>query len=119
MVSEGDDARSTDEAAENHERRHSPIRGLPPIQDAIISTLSAPWARIVTLISRSDWDEGALLMVFGLVIGVAGGLGVVGFYHLIDLAYGFFITWMGDKVGVTSHVAYRPFLTALGLWGAF
>ncbi len=99
--------------------RHSPIPGLPPIQDAIISRLSAPWARIVTLISRSDWDEGALLMVFGLIIGIAGGLGVVGFYHLIDLAYEFFIVWMGNRVGVTAHVAYRPFLTALGLWVAW
>jgi CIC family chloride channel protein len=58
-------------------------------------------------------------MVFGLIIGIAGGLGVVGFYHLIDLAYGFFIVWMGDKLAVTSHVAYRPFLTALGLWVAW
>jgi hypothetical protein len=86
VVSDEGGARSADEAAEradepaeHRKHRHSPIRGLPPIQDALISTLSAPWARIVTLISRSDWDEGALLMVFGLMIGIAGGLGVVGF----------------------------------------
>jgi CIC family chloride channel protein len=126
VVNEGGDTQRPDDAAAHadshakHRRHlHSPIRALPPIQDAIISKLSAPWARIVTLISLSDWDEGALLMVFGLIIGVAGGLGVVAFYHLIDLAYGFFIVWMGDKVGVTSHVAYRPFLTALGLWVAW
>lgn len=90
-----------------------------PIQHAVISKLGAPWARIVTLLSRADWDEGALLMVFGLVIGVAAGLGVVGFYHLIDLAYGFFITWVGNTMQVVSHVAYRPLLTALGLWAAW
>ena len=92
---------------------------VPPLQHALINKIGAPWARIVTWLAVADLDEGALLMLFGLVIGVAGGLGVVGFYHLIDLAYGFFITWMGDKLDVTSHIAYRPLLTALGLWTAW
>ena len=118
MVSGGDDHAVGSGNASAGGTRHLLVHRLP-IQDALISRVGAPWARIVTLISRSDWDEGALLMVFGLIIGVAGGLGVVGFYHLIDLAYGFFITWMGDKLAVTSHVAYRPFLTALGLWAAW
>jgi CIC family chloride channel protein len=90
-----------------------------PLRQALIDKLGAPWARIVTWLERSNWDEGALLMVFGLVIGVAAGLGVVGFYHLIDLAYGFFIVWLGEKTGITTHLGYRPLLTALGLWAAW
>ena len=70
-------------------------------------------------LARRDWDEGALLMALGLVIGVAGGVGVVGFYHLIDGAYALFITWLGARVGATEHVYYRPLLTAVGLWAAW
>jgi chloride channel protein, CIC family len=58
-------------------------------------------------------------MVFALAIGVATGLGVVGFYHLIDLAYGVFIVWLGSKLDVVAHAFYRPLLTALGLWAAW
>ena len=90
-----------------------------PLREALLSRLGTPWARVVTLFARSDWDEGALLMAFALVIGVGAGLGVVGFYHLIDAAYDFFIAFIGDRLGITSHVAYRPALTALGLWAAW
>jgi CIC family chloride channel protein len=78
-----------------------------------------PWARAVTWLERRDWDEGAVLMVFALGIGVATGLGVLGFYHLIDLAYGIFIVWLGSKLDVVAHAFYRPLLTALGLWAAW
>ena len=85
----------------------------------IAERLQLPWARTLAWIARRDWDEGALLMVFGLIIGVGAGLGVVGFYHLIDLAYAFFITWMGRSLDVAVHVVYRPVLTALGLLAAW
>lgn len=88
-------------------------------REALLSRLEAPWARVVTLFARSDWDEGALLMGFALLIGVGAGLGVVGFYHLIDLAYDLFIVIIGTRLHVTEHVAYRPALTALGLWAAW
>ena len=90
-----------------------------PLREALLSRLETPWARVVTLFARSDWDEGALLMGFALVIGVGAGLGVVGFYHLIDAAYDLFIVVIGARLHVTSHVAYRPALTALGLWAAW
>lgn len=93
--------------------------GQPQLREALLNRLGAPWARITTWLQRSDWDEGALLMAFGLVIGGATGLGVVGFYHLIDLAYGLFITWVGSRTGIAAHVVYRPILTALGLWAAW
>jgi CIC family chloride channel protein len=88
-------------------------------REALLSRLGTPWARVVTLFARSDWDEGALLMGFALVIGVGAGLGVVGFYHLIDAAYDLFIVMIGARLHVTTHVAYRPALTALGLWAAW
>src|SRR6185312_114509 len=91
----------------------------PHFREALLSRLGTPWARVVTLFARTDWDEGALLMGFALVIGVGAGLGVVGFYHLIDAAYDFFIVWIGTRLRVTTHVAYRPALTALGLWAAW
>lgn len=91
----------------------------PHFREALLSRLGTPWARVVTLFARTDWDEGALLMGFALVIGVGAGLGVVGFYHLIDAAYDFFIVWIGTRLHVTTHVAYRPALTALGLWAAW
>ncbi|HSC32339.1 MAG TPA: chloride channel protein [Gemmatimonadaceae bacterium] len=88
-------------------------------REALLSRLGTPWARVVTLFARADWDEGALLMGFALVIGVGAGLGVVGFYHLIDAAYDLFITMIGTRLHITTHVAYRPALTALGLWAAW
>ncbi|HEX5179501.1 MAG TPA: chloride channel protein [Gemmatimonadaceae bacterium] len=88
-------------------------------REALLSRLGTPWARVVTLFARADWDEGALLMGFALLIGVGAGLGVVGFYHLIDAAYDLFITMVGTRLHITTHVAYRPALTALGLWAAW
>lgn len=95
--------------------RMHPLR----LRGALLSRLEAPWARVVTWFARADWDEGALLMAFALIIGIGAGLGVVGFYHLIDAAYDFFIVWIGARLHVTTHVAYRPLLTALGLWVAW
>jgi len=89
------------------------------LREGLLSRLGTPWARVVTLFGRSDWDEGALLMAFALVIGVGAGLGVVGFYHLIDAAYDFFFAFIGARLRITTHVAYRPALTALGLWAAW
>ncbi len=85
----------------------------------LLDRLGAPWSRITTWLEQRDWDEGSVLMVFGLAIGVGTGLSVVGFYHLIDLAYYVFIEWLGGKFGVVEHALYRPVLTALGLWAAW
>lgn len=88
-------------------------------REALVSRIGEPWAYVVRLIERADWDEGAVLMVLALIIGVAAGLGVVGFYHLIDLAYALFISWGGARLHLVGQVAYRPVLTALGLLAAW
>src|SRR6185437_1163794 len=88
-------------------------------REAALAHIAGPWGRLLRWIEGRDWDEGAVLMVFGAVIGVVGGLGVVVFYHLIDIAYLVFITWLGAKLGVVQHTFYRPLLTAGGLWAAW
>ncbi|HEX6965876.1 MAG TPA: chloride channel protein [Gemmatimonadaceae bacterium] len=88
-------------------------------REAVIAQITGPLGAILRWIESRDWDEGAVLMVFGAIIGVAAGIGVVVFYHLIDLAYFVFITWLGAKLGVVQHTFYRPLLTAGGLWAAW
>lgn len=75
--------------------------------------------RLVALARFQEWDEGALLMVFGLGIGAVVGLGVVGFYKLVDLAYVAFAELPARRLDVLGQAAYRPLLTALGLWTAW
>ena len=84
-----------------------------------VSRLHDPWFRLVAWVERRDWDEGAILMAFAVAIGVVAGLGVVVFYRLIDLAYFLFITWLGARMNVGVHAAYRPLLTAAGIWAAW
>lgn len=75
--------------------------------------------RLVALARFREWDEGALLMVFGLGIGAVVGLGVVAFYKLVDLAYVAFAELPARRLGLLGQAAYRPLLTALGLWTAW
>jgi CIC family chloride channel protein len=70
-------------------------------------------------LERRDWDEGATLMVFGALIGVAGGLGVVAFYKLIDLSYLLFIAFPSRHLPLLGLAFYRPLLTAAGIWAAW
>ena len=74
---------------------------------------------ILAWLERRDWDEGARLMVFGTVIGVASGLGVVGFYRLIDLAHFVLIQLPESHLPTVGQAFYRPLLTGLGVWAAW
>jgi len=58
-------------------------------------------------------------MVFGAMVGVATGLGVVGFYRLIDLSHFIFIRWPDAHLPRVAHAFYQPVLTALGVWSAW
>lgn len=87
--------------------------------DIMRARLTGPWARIVAWLAQRDWDEGGVLMLFGLAIGVAAGLGVVAFYHLIDLAYLAFMQWPSTELGGWAHALYRPLLTGFGLLAAW
>lgn len=70
-------------------------------------------------LEKRNWDEGATLMTFGALIGVVSGLGVVGFYRLIDLAHLLLIEWPEARFPHVPQVVYWPLLTAVGLWGAW
>jgi CIC family chloride channel protein len=69
-------------------------------------------------LEKRDWDEGALLIGFAVIIGAATGMLVVGFYRLIDLAHLAFVEGIGSRISVIPEVVF-PILTALGLWGAW
>jgi CIC family chloride channel protein len=76
------------------------------------------WLRAVGWFEERDWDEGALLIVFGVLIGILAGLLVVGFYRVIDLAHLAFVEGVGTRLSAIPQVVF-PVLTALGLWGAW
>lgn len=75
--------------------------------------------RLFRWLEQRDWDEGATLMVFGALVGMATGLGVVGFYRLIDLSHLVFIRWPGAHLPSVAHAFYQPVLTAVGVWSAW
>src|SRR6185312_9530982 len=75
--------------------------------------------RLLDWLERRDWDEGATLMVFGTFIGLAGGLAVVGFYKLIDLAHLLFIQLPESHLPLVGQTFYRPLLTGAGVWAAW
>jgi CIC family chloride channel protein len=75
--------------------------------------------RLLAWLERRDWDEGATLMVFGSLIGVIGGLSVVGFYRLIDLAHLVLIRLPESHLPGVGQAFYRPVLTGVGLWAAW
>lgn len=77
------------------------------------------WERLLAALERLDWDEGGVLMLFGALIGVAGGLGVVGFYRLIDLCFALFVRWPAERFGGLRSPLYLPVLTATGVWVAW
>jgi CIC family chloride channel protein len=91
----------------------------PPSVRALGDRFEALQARLFRWLERRDWDEGATLMVFGAVVGIITGLGVVGFYRLIDLSHLLFIRWPDAHLPWIAHAIYQPLLTALGIWSAW
>ena len=75
------------------------------------SALRRRWHALVQRAGLLEWDEGVLLLVVGALIGIVGGLGVVGFYGLIDLAYIAFVEWPQRIVGPLGAALYLPALT--------
>ncbi|MBA3344672.1 MAG: hypothetical protein H0T44_05130, partial [Gemmatimonadales bacterium] len=73
------------------------------------------WDRIAERFNGLGLNENTILLGFAVAIGVAGGLGAVVFYSLIDLA--FWILYLTPAVYLTQSgiLAYRPLLTGIGL----
>jgi CIC family chloride channel protein len=78
------------------------------------------WERVVSWVNGLELDENTILLAFALVIGVMGGLGVLGFYWLIDLAYAALSEWPSTVLPREGLLFYRPIFTAAGIamaWG--
>ena len=73
------------------------------------------WDRFADWFNAFHFNENTILLGFAVAIGVAGGLGVVAFYRLIDLAY--WVLYLTPAVFLTQSgiLAYRPLLTAVGM----
>jgi CIC family chloride channel protein len=77
------------------------------------------WDRFADWFNAFRFNENSILLGFGVAIGLAGGLGVVVFYRLIDLAY--WLLYLTPAVFLTQSgiLAYRPLLTAGGMTLAY
>ena len=77
------------------------------------------WDRFADWFNGLALAENTILLGFATAIGVGGGLGVVAFYRLIDLAY--WVLYLTPAVYLTQLgiLAYRPLLTGLGLYFAW
>jgi CIC family chloride channel protein len=76
------------------------------------------WLRVIDWFERREWDEGGLLIAFGVVIGIIAGLTVVAFYKVIDLGHAAFVEGIGGRLSENPEVVF-PVLTALGLLGSW
>jgi CIC family chloride channel protein len=102
------------------------LRQLPdptrPARDAALLAArhaGGAWDRFADWFNAFHFNENTILLGFAVAIGVAGGLGVVAFYRLIDLAY--WVLYLTPAVFLTQSgiLAYRPLLTAVGLTIAY
>ena len=77
------------------------------------------WDRFADWFNAFHFNENTILLGFAVAIGLAGGLGVVVFYRLIDLAY--WVLYLTPAVFLTQSgiLAYRPLLTAIGMTLAY
>jgi CIC family chloride channel protein len=77
------------------------------------------WDRFAEWFNAFRFNENSILLGFAVAIGLAGGLGVVVFYRLIDLAY--WLLYLTPAVFLTQSgiLAYRPLLTAGGMTLAY
>ena len=72
------------------------------------------WYAVVDQFNALGLSENAILLGFGVAVGLAGAFGVVAFYKLIDLAFGVFYRWPATFISRTAFLAYRPLITAAG-----
>lgn len=81
--------------------------------------LRSIWGRAARWLGNRDLDGGVPLIALGAVIGALVGLGVVGFYKLIDGAYAVLTAWPEDHVPWVGQAALRVVVTSFGVWLAW
>ena len=77
------------------------------------------WARILQWTHSRDLDEGVSLVIIGALIGAVAGLGVVGFYLLIDASYAALTAWPQHHIPWLGQAILRTALTSIGVWLAW
>jgi CIC family chloride channel protein len=105
------------------------VRRLPPLPDPTRPARDAArfaarraggiWDQFADWFNAFHFNENTILLGFAVAIGLAGGLGVVAFYRLIDLAY--WVLYLTPAVFLTQSgiLAYRPLLTGFGVTLAY
>lgn len=73
------------------------------------------WVWFADWFNALNLNENTILLGFAVAIGLGAGLGVVAFYRLIDLAYWVYYLTPAVFLTASGFLAYRPFLTGLGL----
>lgn len=81
--------------------------------------VSELWLALRRWVSRRDLDAGVPLLVLGAVIGLVGGLGVAGFYLLIDGSYAVLTAFPQRHIPWVGQAILRVGLTAVGVWLAW
>ena len=76
------------------------------------------WHRFVDWFDGLGLGEDTILLAFGVAIGVAGALGVIVFFYLIDLAFTLFYEGLAAGLASPDMPFYRPVLTAVGFAAA-
>lgn len=79
-----------------------------------VDAAQGAWHDAVDWFNGLELSENTILLAFAVVIGLAGSLGVVGFYKLIDLAHTVFFEWPESVLPSLGRLAYRPILTGIG-----
>ncbi len=73
------------------------------------------WEKLVDRFHALDLSENAVLLGFAVAVGVAGALGVVLFYNLIDLSATLLFRWPARVLPSWLEWLYRPLVTGSGL----
>lgn len=83
------------------------------------SVVASTWSRVLRWIHDRDLDEGVSLLIIGALIGVLSGLGVVGFYLLIDGSFAALTAWPERHIPWVGQAILRVGFTAIGVWIAW
>lgn len=81
--------------------------------------LGTQWQRGVEWFNALGLSENAVLLVFGVAIGIVGALGVAVFYGLIDASYALFYRAFDRTLPQAAGALHRPILTAAALFAAW
>ncbi len=80
----------------------------------LLRELRAAWNEFVAWFNARRLDENTILLVFSLAVGVAGALGVVVFFKLIDFFFYLLYRLPVEHIRGIDYPIYRPIITAAG-----